>query len=751
MEVLLFRKSHVFCLALLALCASAASANNVVVLPAFTDGSAGTAVVYSGSPLAQAASFPASTNSFFVVSKPTNQAGDVKYYVVSRSGSSTVQILNGAFAQLGATINLGQNATAAAMSPDGRRFLVVAGDLKVYNTETDTLVPPGQTGILDVGLNPEDIVISQDSRRAFIMSSQAQRVTVIDLVNTTVIGQIPLAGLLAGQGSIAGGPNGMIYVTAADRVLEIDPRGNSFDSASVRRQFPPLPGARVGKLHFTPDGTRALAVNNAPQSGQLLFLFNLDFRAAGVASVPSTEPALGGFLFDKIFIGENNRAFVTTASTSPQPRKLFAVTLPEPPLSGAQIATPTVVEAFFASLGNISIVDTIAFSGERPNALRMFVSAPLNLLSAAVQNTLYAVNLADTNVVSNIALSSLPGPVQFVGPASTVIGDPAGGRVPINANQPNLAVSGRSLPFGLRVIGTSGQPLFNFPVTFTSPTQGVTFDGPVTVNTNANGIALITMIAPATAGDVTVTAAAGNFSAAFTFTVGTTTPGGGTPGGGTPGSGGISIISGEGQIAKDGDITGKPIVIEVRDASGNVVPNIPVVWTVTQGRGGFSDGRVTEQEQQRETMTDAAGRAQNSYRAGFLSNDQSFSTNIVTITAAGSTATVFTTTIRTLTNDGNPAPFPSAVILTPEIEPYSVVGKTGQTLPAAIRVRVHASTGPGNPAIPHIGVSVRVPGEEGKPETDNDPTRGPAVSCGPKNIAAHQRRRSCRLRPHDHR
>ena len=732
----MFRKFPVFCTALLALGAGAALANNVVVLPTFnstTGSSTGNAIVFSGSPLAQVASFPASTEGLIVLSRPTNQAGDVKYYVVGRS---TIQILNGAFAQIGPTINLSQTATAAAMSPDGRRLLVVAGDLKVYNTETDTLVQPGQTGILDVGFNPEDIAISQDSRRAFVISSGAQRVTVIDLVNTTTIGQIPLPGLIAGQGTIAAGPNGMIYVTALDRVLEIDPRGTNFDSSSVRRQFPPLTGARVGKLHFTPDGTRALAVNHAPQSGQLLFLFNLDFRAAGVSSVATNEPGLGGFLFDKIFIGENNRAFVTTASTSAQPRKLFAVTLPDPPLTGAQIGPPTLTEAFFGSLGNIPIVDSIAFSGERPNASRMFVSAPLSILTSAATNTLYVVNLATANVVSQITLTDLPGSIHFSVPASTVTGDPAGGRVPINGAQPNLSTGARSLPFGVRVIGTSGQPLFNFPVTFTTTTPGVTFDGPVTVNTNANGIALITMVAPATAGDVTVTAAAGNFSAAFTFTVGTSTPGGGgTPGGGTPGQAGIAVLAGEGQIAKDGDVTGKPIVIEVRDASGNVVPNIPVTWTVTQGRGGFESGNVTEQEQQRITTTDARGRSENRFRAGFLPNDQSFATNVVTITAAGSTATVFTTTIRTLTNDGNPAPFPSAVILTPEVEPYSIVGKTGQTIPGAIRLRVNASTGPGNPAIPHIGISVRVPGEEGKPETDNDPTRGPAVSCGPKNIA----------------
>ncbi|MBK5294906.1 MAG: hypothetical protein JJE04_24910 [Acidobacteriia bacterium] len=724
----MFFKKSGLSLIVLALLADSLLADNVFVFPTFTGSSTGTAQVFRGTPLTQVATFSASTEALVLLRKPAAIAADVKYYVIGRSGSNTLQVLNSTFTPVGPALSLGQTVTAAGISPDGKRLLIMAGNLQIFDTATDTQI---QTGFLDVGIAPTELAFSQDSRRAFLVSPAAQRVTAVNLTDNTVAGQIPLPGVTAG--SIATGPNAFIYVSTQGRVLEIDPRPATIDSNAVRRQFT-LQGANVGRLHFTPDGTRALAVNQSPQSGALLFFFSLDLVSSGFTQLSSSGEGLSGFAFDKIDITGNDRAYVTTSAQSVNPRKLFRLTLPPAPLAGELLGTPAIAEAFFGSLGNIPIVDTVTHSSEVPIARRLFVSAPLNLLQPSASNTIYTADMtpATPNIIGTNSLTYLPGLFAFTGPVSTLADDPANGLIRFNLNQAALAPNAKSLPIGVQLIGLSGKPIFNAPILFTPTTAGASIDGATLVNTNADGLAFVTVQGPASPGEVQVNVSilGSGLTTAFTLTVGAPGGGGGGGGGGTPGAGGITNISGDGQVLTEGGISfgnspPTPLVVEVRDATGKIVAGATVTWAVTQGGGTFTEGLQGDTQDRRTTITDSNGRTQNYLRAPALSFEENFKATVMTASTAGDfSVTMFSTTYKAISG-GNQTPPPTVVFLAPTNDPFSIRGKAGQTLVGAIKIQVQASAGAAGTVMQYVGM---------EPRTENKPEDGPVVSCVPKAV-----------------
>ncbi len=716
----MFGKPHALkAVALCAILAFPALGNNLFVLPTFTGNATASATVYSGNPLTPAGTFTTASDAFLVLARPTQNAADTKYYVISRSGSSSLVILNSALTPVGTPISFGQNVTAAAITPDGKYLLVVAGNLRVYNTADDSEV---RSQFLDVGLNPNDIAVSQDSTRAFVMSAQGQKITAVDLTSFQIAGNIPLPAITSGFATMS--PNGLLYVSAQNRVLEIDPRANPFDSNAVRRQFT-FAGANLTKLQFTPDGTRAIAGNTAPQSGQALIYFSFDFVNPQTALVTPTD-SLSGVLFDKVFVAGNDRAYAVASNTSgASARKMFQLQLPVAPVTGA-LQPPVVTDSFFGSLGNIPIVDSVVFSREYPQAQRMFISAPLNLLQQAAQNTIYTANLTSNppNVTGQFPITFLPGPLNFAGPAQTILQESPSGIIPINSAQPNVGLSGRTLPFGVRVLGASGLPLYGIQVVFTPTTPGVTLVGNATGSTNVNGIAMITAQAPATAGPFSVSVSIGSsgLSTGFSFTAGGSTGGGG--GGGTGGASLLTVLTGDGQVVTEGNES-RDVVVRLLDSNAKPVVGATVTWAVSQGLSRFTLGSVLDDQGRMSTLTDSNGRSTNRIRAQIVEINKSTSQSVMTVTAGDQTATLYFTSALS-TSSGGIAPFPSANFQSPN-EQQGLTGKAGQVIPGAIVAQVVTSTGNElGQVIPNVGMEVRVDSLPG--------TVGPGAECTPKPI-----------------
>jgi len=733
---LIRKQTILLALAVLALTAAGLSAKNLVVLPTFNGSPTGTAIVYKADPFEPLTTFNTSTDAFTVLSRATPAAADVKYYVVSRSGSGSLTILNSSFQAIGNPLNLGQNVTAATITPDGRRLLLLYGNNFVqYRTDTDQLI---QTSFVDVGPSPSDIAVSADSTRAFVLSSVGQSVTAVDLANNTAAGRVQLPGLLPGQGSLGMGPNGMLYVSAVNRVLELDPRAVPFENA-VRRQFQ-IPGGNVGRLVFTPDGTRAFAVNLASGTTPLIYYFQLDYLTGGVVSINSTDASLSGFVFDKVFVASNTLGYAITSSQSAKSRRLFPIDIPALVQgSAAQIPIPTLSgerEAFFSNKGTIEIADNVTFSGEYPGAIRAFVSAPLNALAPAAQNTIYQVVYGGSQptVTGEVKLTGLAGAIVWTGPAITTETGLPGGMARMGMPQGNVAAGGRTLPFGVRVINSTGAPMFNVPIVFTSITGGASLVGPSTVSTNADGLAFVTAAAPASAGEFTINASVqgSGLTTAFTFTVPTQGGGGGDPGtdpGG--GTGRIVILEGNGQVVKEGEFpkegetTPKRTRVRLVDAAGKAVPGANISWVISQGGGRWLDGAV-DAENRRVTVTDANGETSNAFVAPQnLGLGQSFVQSVGDISAGGVTVPVFFTTIA-FQIDGFPNPLPTAQRLAPTIEPVSIEGRAGQTLPGAIRYQFSVSgRQQGGLPLQYVGMAA---------STGNRPENGPVVECAPQPV-----------------
>ncbi|MFN7921616.1 MAG: YncE family protein [Bryobacteraceae bacterium] len=317
--------------ALCALVQTSMQANNLLVLPAFQSTTTGDGIVFDGLTLQRLSTFTADTAAFAVLTRPTLQPDDARYFVISSSGSNSITTLDKDFKVVGSPLSLGQNVRGAAVSPDGRRLVTTYGqtNLKIFNAADTSEI---QTQFIDVGLDPSDVVFTVDSKRIFVLSVAAQRVTAVDLdPSPRVVGSIQLAGTTSTTpGSLTIGPNGLIYVSVESRVLEIDPRGSEINGTNIRRQFNFSNGAKVGKLSFTPDGTRAVAVNlNAAASGDIFYFFHLDLLNGGNASsVVKNTDVLTGLLFDKVFTVSNTRAYAITSKLSTKQRGLYELTLP---------------------------------------------------------------------------------------------------------------------------------------------------------------------------------------------------------------------------------------------------------------------------------------------------------------------------------------------------------------------------------------------------------------------------------------
>ena len=143
----------------------------------------------------------------------------------------------------------------------------------------------------------------------------------------------------------------------------------------------------------------------------------------------------------------------------------------------------------------------------------------------------------------------------------------------------------------------------------------------------------------------------------------------------------LSIVSGDGQVGAPQTNLPAPLVVLVRDASGNPLPNATVTWAVITQQGGNLSLTTSK--------TDSNGNASNTLFAGLLPlNASFFQTNI---NAVYSTKTVtFTETIVGLFS--GTAPEVNLAVKSPA-EGTTFVGSAGQQSSTVIQVLVAATVG----------------------------------------------------------
>jgi serine/threonine-protein kinase len=154
-----------------------------------------------------------------------------------------------------ATVTVGLEPTAVALSPDGSRAYVTNNsDGTVSVIDTATATPIGQP--IPVGEQPQDVVTSPDGKRVYVTNTRSAAVSVIDagtdaVVSTVKVGRFP--------GSVAIAPDGSrLYVAnMADGTISV------LDTALLAVVGPPIP------LDKNPAATTPAGLTLSPDGGTL--------------------------------------------------------------------------------------------------------------------------------------------------------------------------------------------------------------------------------------------------------------------------------------------------------------------------------------------------------------------------------------------------------------------------------------------------------------------------------------------------
>ncbi|MBI5281518.1 MAG: Ig-like domain-containing protein [Candidatus Solibacter usitatus] len=618
----------------------------------------------------------------------TSATGD-KAIVIAQNGSAGVSFVNIQGGQLSGTarsLSLDNLIPSyAVMTPDGLRLLVLTGGspgtLFVIDALTETIQTAGR---ITIGSTPRDIVVTQDSRYAFVVSTPGL-LTVIDLSTNQIHAQSGIAGLV-GSANLSLSPSGSVYVTGQYLLIEYE--GKPPFSERGRTQVISSPG----KLSFSPDGRYALASNDLG-NGSSIVTFDLETRGptspagAPISAIPITLVGSNSPIkLDRIWVINDKSAIVFSSAA----QKLYLVNYPA--LTAADL-----------SLGGVGVPQLVAganISNEFPSTRNFYYSTGGLVYR---QDILANVPLGSASVASGTiafaAQPSLSSPSQIFGyGVNQLVG-------------PNTAAR----PYYIRVVDGSGRPVFNASVSFVPETAGVTLTNASTA-TNIDGYAQVTATSPAANGPFSVKAQVGAVSLSLTSTVtGGTSGGGGGGGGGAGDIPKVLKISGDGQLVQIFSGFTRPLVIRVEDSKGNPIAGKQVIWTESGGVNWL--GPTT-------TTTDANGMTQMTVIPGG-SPGPGVPFLTYTITANTDIGNASFTMVSYPFQQGGFNPQPTVVLQKPPQENRSVTAKLGVKQDGAISVIVVTSGGlGGSPGMPIPGVGIML-----NNTTNQDPKLGPVAKC----------------------
>jgi len=676
----LFKQGLLLTASMLILGASA-QAKNVFLLPTGSSaGGTGVANVYSPDPFSQVSSFQTPQFTTNVLSIPSG----AKYYTISRSGSDTMWVLDGN--NLGGPAlkkyNLATQAEAAVVSGDGKRLAIVAGTLHVFDTSTDFEI--ASFANLDVGNTPIDVASSLDSQYLYVLSSNSNKVSAVSLIT----GQVTASFTVPGQSTgVSVGPNGLVYVTAVNRIFELDGRNGGLVQLNAIQL-----NARPGKLAFTNDGRYALATNQTPVTGSIFMMIDLSNK-----TVVGNITNLANVTLDKIAVVSNNRVFALSSTN----QQIYDISLNPLNINGTS----------FNNIGNIPNITSFGVSDELPSARFLFLVTP---------NSFYRIDLSiNPGSMNGQFVNATSGNgVAYAGATSTAIPTQA-----LYYNTIQSAVPGGNYaPLVVRVLDSFGRAVGGIPVTFNSSSSQILVQGTNQI-TDGQGYALVNVTAPSTPGTYTVVANAGQsgsgITANFTLSVGTS----GTTGGG---NGAIQIVGGNGQIIPEFSLSGDNFTVKVTDANGLAVPFSTVTFSIPAGAATLippitssTSTNVVCASNSCTAITDVNGIAAVALSTSAVNPGYSFLQTTLTAATTFATANfVFTTVIRT--DRGNQAAPPLIELMAPT---GPIVAQAGTTLPGAIKIRITVQSGP-QTGVPLPNVGVRVTSIN-----NNDPNLGPTAIC----------------------
>jgi uncharacterized protein (TIGR03437 family) len=665
------------CALCLALGAVALQAQDVFVLPGVGTTSASVSV-FATSPLSEINTFSAGEGSFLVL---PNLAATT-YYVIANSTTQTITSTDATFLSPVPVASLPNPATAAVITPDGKLLAVAASTLHLFSTSTNTEVVSGG---LSQGsdITTFDVASSLDASRLFALGSTTAGGSQLTAYNTATLAVTGNLAIPQAATAVAVGPNGLVYVSVADEILEINP-------ATLQ----PTVGGTIavsgipGRMIFTPDGQYAIAPNQATISNSSLFVVTL--ASHGVAAPNLGLPPI----LSLRAIGVNGGADTLVAMAG---QGIYQIALGS-----------TITIAPFGVSGLPSSVHAFAVSNEVPSG----ALATVKNLYVDAGSDMYQISLATNNPVGEYPLGGAAsgGVLDFAAPTLTPTQSVATSLITYGTNQ-TILPSGTTTPLVVQVLDANNHPLMGEQIKFQTSASGATLSA-ATVTTAANGYALTYLTAPATAGPVTVTATLAALTANFNITVSTSAGGATAPQ--------LTIVAGQGQLmASETDTQlgpgyGSPLEVLVTASNGSPLVDVPVTFTVPASDGSVViSGGLGPTET---AYTNSDGIAEVNFLTTSLptSNSTGFNQTEVTATYTGaSPVTFFITTVSEV---------PGATVRPLAPSPgATLTGAEGTTLPGAIAVQVTS----GGYGIPNVSLTLN--------DGNLDPTQYPSATCAPAN------------------
>ncbi len=228
--------------------------------------------VLATSPLTSITGFQSGAGTFLVLGVPDGS----KYYAIGSSTSQSITAVDSAFQVPRDIAALSQPPTAAVLSPDGRRLAVAAGTLHIFDTASDTDLVPGGINV-GTGISVIDVAFGLDGTTLYSLGVTAPGVNASTQINTIDVASNLVTGNMGFHGSatsVSVAPNGLIYVTLLNELIDINPTTFTQNPAG-----PISLNAQPGRPAFTPDGKFAVIANQTPSTGSSVLAVSLANRS----------------------------------------------------------------------------------------------------------------------------------------------------------------------------------------------------------------------------------------------------------------------------------------------------------------------------------------------------------------------------------------------------------------------------------------------------------------------------------------
>jgi uncharacterized protein (TIGR03437 family) len=587
----------------------------------------------------------------------------------------------------------------AALSPDGSRLVVGEDAVHVIDTGSNIDLTPNGIAV-GGGAAIIGVAVSYDSQTAYALATYngSSYLAAIGLAQLTVTNVLNIAGAASG---LALGPNALLYVSAPNQILEINPATLTTTPAGV------VPvDATPGPLVFTPDGNYAVGANQTYGTQPAIVLLNLnDHLIEGTVpftglSALASSPLTGlPAIFDSLNVASAASVFAFSSGA----QSLFNLQIGTN--GGLILDIPVIANVILNAQSAVTLSNDLGVPGRNYPQFLFTVSS--GTIDGTGIDNVYRIDPASSLLTQQVPLVSLPGAVAYFAPTFT---NNTPTTVLQYGNNQTLLPGGVALPLVVRVLDQNGLPISGLGINF-QPSSGTGTVAPVNTVTGENGYAQTIFTAgstPADIGVIPIVATAGPLQQSFTINVGT---------GQTAVPAALSIVAGQGQVVLENPLTGElptvaPFIVLATDSNGNPVPNALVTFTLTSGVGeltapnGYETNVVV-------VPTDSTGQASITFVPSLVTTYRNFQEATVVASVTNATGQpvgpsfIITTMPLDVMYCGNPPCYPPISPLVAQLvqpAPGTVLtGTAGSTLPNPVLVQVYASSGP---PIPNIGVTV---------------------------------------------